>query len=75
MNTLQEQFENITKMRLFEIETSTQGDYEIFEISADDTGLCSGSLFVEWDNVFSLDAHLQALYEICIYDMIERGIL
>ena len=75
MTTLQEQFENITLMRLFEIETSTPGEYEIFEISADHTGIYSGSLRVNYDDIFSLDEHLQALYELCIDDMIDRGVL
>lgn len=75
MNALLKQFEAITKMRLFEIETNEAGEYEIFEISADAVGIYSGALLVEWDSVFSLDEHLQELYELCLNDMILRGVL
>ena len=68
---LKEQFEQIDKMPIFEIET-TDG-YEIYNINATDYGLYTqgingDGIGVEWDDVFSLDEHLQELYEKCYED-------
>lgn len=72
--TLKEQFNNIDRMPIIEINTADyiggEDNYIIFNISADDTGLYADNIFVEWDNIFSLDEHLQSLYELIIEDVI-----
>ena len=72
--TLQEQFNNIDRMPIIEINTADyigdDDDYIAFNISADDKGLRTNNIFVEWDNIFRLDEHLQSLYELIIEDVI-----
>ena len=72
--TLKEQFEAMDKMPIIEINMADyiggEDDYIVFNISADDTGLRTNNIFVEWDNIFSLDEHLQSLYELIIEDVI-----
>lgn len=62
--TLKEQFEAMDRMPIIEINTA---DYIG---GADDTGLRTNNIFVEWDNIFSLDEHLQSLHELIIEDVI-----
>lgn len=70
---LLEQFENMQKMPIIEINKADyiggDDDYEIYNITADKKGLYTGSFFVEWDVVFSLDEHLQALMELITQDL------
>ncbi len=70
---LLEQFEKMQKMPIIEINKADyiggDDDYEIYNITADIKGLYTGSFFVEWDVVFSLDEHLQALMELIIQDL------
>lgn len=72
--TLKEQFEAMDRMPIIEINMADyiggEDDYIIFDIWADDTGLRTNNIFVEWDNIFSLDEHLQSLYELIIEDVI-----
>lgn len=72
--TLQEQFNNIDRMPIIEINTADyiggEDDYIVFNISADDTGLHTNNISVEWDEVFSLDEHLQSLYNLIIKDVL-----
>ena len=81
MKTLIEEFNNMSSEPIFEIEHN--GEYYIYYIQATDKGLeaggCSNTGFgsmeleiVEWDNTFSLDEHLQELYDICLHDAIEE---
>lgn len=72
--TLKEQFEAMDRMPIIEINMADyiggEDDYIIFDISADDTGLRTNNIFVEWDNIFSLDEHLQSLYNLIIEDVL-----
>ena len=72
--TLKEQFEAMDRMPIIEINAADyiggDDDYIIFNISADDKGLYADNISVEWDNIFSLDEHLQSLYELIIEDVI-----
>lgn len=71
MQHLLTEFEQMSKLPLVEInlkdfyEDYIEDEYEIFRIWADETGLHIYHLdiFVEWDDCFSLDEHIQALYE------------
>jgi len=71
-NTLLDQFRNMDKLALFEINWSDYGlndEWEIFTIQANEAGLfTNGYPMVEWDNTFSLDEHLQELFEIILED-------
>jgi len=84
MNKLLEEFNAMDKQAMFEIESNNnEGEYGVFYINATKEGLeagsCSNSGFgslgieiVEWDDCFSLDEHLQELYEICL-DYMDRN--
>ena len=73
MKTLIKEFSNMNKLPMFEIELEQEGEYEIYNISATKEGLSTqGSqhlILVEWDDCFSLDEHLQSLYELCLDDI------
>ena len=71
------EFNNVTKMRMFEIEV--KDEYALYDIQANEQGLYTYGhwgydddklplLLVEWDDCFSLDEHLQDLYELCEND-------
>jgi len=73
-----EEFKNMNLSPMFEIEDA-KNEYDIYYINCTDEGLEAGgcanigflhidkdSLFVEWDEDFSLDEHLQELYSLCI---------
>jgi len=70
------EFNQITKLRLFELEFEVDGikDYSIYRICADKNGLYSPEClgFVDWCDCFTLDEHLQELYEICEDDLNKR---
>ncbi len=71
MKPLYTQFNEITKMKLFEIEI--EGEFYLYNIEANQTGLfCtsynSGLLVIEWDECFSLDENLCALHDLCLDD-------
>jgi len=70
-NKLLEQFQNMDKLPLFEInwkdhDSRSEDDLEIFNIQADEHGICTmvdgGIIVIEWDDTFCLDEHLQDLY-------------
>ena len=70
MKTIAEQFEQIEKMRVFEIEVTNkntgENEYLIFYISIDNGVMWAVGEFVayiEVDNDFSLDKHLNYLYD------------
>jgi len=73
---LKQQFDDITKMKIFEMEiTHTQTkekDYVIFSLEYDDKHLIATSnndeikdCIIEWDTHFDIDAHLGYLSEEC----------
>ena len=73
------EFQDSPLMKLFEIEVD--GEYYVYHINATihglEAGSCSNTGFgsmgldkIEWDNCFSLDEHLQELYEIAYEDAI-----
>jgi len=71
MENLLTEFNNITKMRMFEIEV--EDEYATYDIQANEKGLYTqgygdNELLVEWDDCFSLDEHLQDLYALCWTD-------
>ena len=70
---LLQEFKSMRAMPIMEIEG------EVYHIDANELGLYAGGitnvgfyayegLFIEWDGVFSLDEHLQALYELIMED-------
>lgn len=78
MKRLLKEFNEIDLMPLFEIETGPNA-WEVFHIEASEEGLEAGGacnlgflsisreeLFIEWDPCFSLDEHLETLYDQCI---------
>ena len=72
MRDLLQQFNEMNKIPLFEIENN--GEFYIYDIVADDIGLSAGSTdcSIEWDDTFSLDEHLQSLYELCYEDILAQ---
>ena len=70
---LLEQFNEITLITIFEIEVS-EGEYEIYNISADSAKIYiqHTDISVNWDSDFSLDSHLETLYEECYEDAINK---
>jgi hypothetical protein len=71
METLYNEFQNINKMKMFEIEV--EGEHVLYNIEANEKGLsarlyCDDEAFIEWDDCFTLDEHLQDLYELCCND-------
>jgi hypothetical protein len=81
INDLINQFNNITLMRVFEIEVND--NYALYDIKCNDkclytVGYGTKALKVDWDDCFSLDEHLQDLYDKCYSEAIEaeeRGLL
>ena len=78
MNNLLNEFNNMSKLPIFEIsyeylEIINDDEYEIYNINADATGLntlgINGLISIEWDDTFSLDENIQELYELCCNDM------
>ena len=70
MNTIAQQFEQLDKMKIFEIEVinnnTGESEYLIFYISIEDNIMWAVGEFVayiEVDNDFSLDKHLNYLYD------------
>lgn len=75
---LLEQFRGIDKIPVFEInlrdfdDALEDDEFELHWINADELGLYTNEHRIMWDNTFSLDEHLQELYEriiesYCIY--------
>jgi len=68
---LMEEFDNMDKLPMFEIETE-KDEYEIYNLHAEIWGLWTfgngGVLEIEWDSVFSLDEHLQEMFCKCQED-------
>ena len=67
-NELLEQFNNMKKMPIIEINWADyleleDDEWEIFYIQANNNGLYCNDMKIEWDNSFSLDEHLALLYE------------
>ena len=85
MTKLLQEFKEMKKLPLFEIEIEAEGfdsEFFIYHIEADEKGIyaggCSNSGFhpygisVAWDECFSLDEHLEALYELCYEKSLEN---
>ena len=64
-------FNNIDKMRLFEIEFNNE--YYIYNIEINETELYSNNISVPLDDIFSLDEHLCELYDLCYQDIIDNN--
>jgi len=71
INTLTQEFNNMDKLPMFEIELNN-GNYELYNLYIEDNNLCSmgnnGLLHLELDDVFSLDENLQEFYDVCYED-------
>ena len=71
MKTLINEFNNMNKMPLFEIEYGEE--YFIYNIKATKKGLETKgetqTIEIEWDECFSLDEHLQGLYSLCVEEL------
>ena len=76
MKELQKEFMEMSRYPIFEIE-GNDGEHHIFHIEASKKGLKAGGvtntgfipydgLEVKWDDTFSLDEHLQELYDRCL---------
>lgn len=81
MKTIAEQFEQIEKMKIFEIEVinknTCESEYLIFYISIEDDIMWAVGEFVayiEIDENFSLDNHLDYLYNDVINEIIESDL-
>ena len=68
------EFQAMDRMPIFEIEH--REEYYIYNIVADTVGIHTTSglqlLQIEWDDTFSLDEHLESLYELCHNDICEQ---
>ena len=65
METLLEQFNNMHKMPIIELQDETTGEWDYWTIYADLHGIraIGTDLFIKWDETFSLDEHLESLFE------------
>lgn len=67
--TLLEEFRNIDRIPIFEINLKDYDDslesdeFEIHQIYSDELGLYTSEHRVMWDSDFSLDEHLQELFD------------
>lgn len=75
--TLYEQFQAMDKIPLFEINLGdvlyAEDDWEIYEIYADEKGIWTVGAYIGWDDFFTLDQHLESLYELTIEDIIKSN--
>ena len=67
-NELLEQFNNMKKMPIIEINWADyfeleNDDWEMFEIRADNDGLYCNDIKINWDDIYSLEEHLQLLFD------------
>ena len=68
---LMQEFENMNRMPIFELnlkdyyEDLEEDEYEIFTLYINEKGIgiYHSDIFEEWDECFSLDEHIQAIYE------------
>ncbi len=65
---LLEQFETMKAMPIIEINlkdygVTEQDEYEAYYLYADEIGIHSGGITIEWDEDLSLDSHLEAVME------------
>ena len=68
---LMQEFENMDRMPIFEInlkdyyEDLEEDEYEIFTLYVNEKGIgvYHSDIFEEWDGCFSLDEHIQSIYE------------
>ena len=80
MKALIEEFNNMKLDPIFEIEID--GEYYIYYIQATERGLEAGGcsnigfmpygIIVEWEEDYSLDYHLEGLYELCYEKSLEE---
>jgi len=67
MNLL-DQFETMRALPIIEINLKDYGvteedDYQAYYLYADEIGIHSGGITIEWDEDLSLDSHLEAVME------------
>jgi hypothetical protein len=73
LKKITEEFSNIDKMPMFEVALNNN-EYEIYDVYIEDARLCANHLFIEIDPDFTLYENLSNLYEICINDLINKGL-
>ena len=72
---LLEQFETMKAMPIIEINLKDYGvteddEYQAYYLYADEVGIHTGSITVEWDEDLSLDSHLEAIMEEILKEII-----
>ena len=72
---LLDQFETMRAMPIIEINLKDYGiteddEYEAYYLYADEIGIHSGGITVEWDEDLSLDSHLE-----CVMEKIQEEII
>lgn len=65
---LLQQFETMKAMPIIEInlkdyEITEEDEFQAYYLYADEIGIHTGNLIVEWDEDLSLDSHLEAIME------------
>ena len=81
MEKLINEFNSMDSMPIFEI--NIEDAFYVYYVEATEKGLeaggCSntgfmamGLEYIEWDNRFSLNEHLEELYEVCYFDAVEE---
>jgi hypothetical protein len=65
---LLDQFETMANLPIIEINLkdygiTSQDEYEAYYLYADEIGIHSGGITIEWDEDLSLDSHLEAIME------------
>ena len=80
MENLIKEFNAMKNLPMFEIEID--GEFHVYYISATEKGLEAGGcsnigfmpygIIVEWEEDYSLDYHLEGLYELCYEKSLEE---
>lgn len=68
METLLEQFNTMRCMPIIEINKADyfnldEDDYEVYTLTADETGIRTSGVFVPWDKDYCLDSHLELVLD------------
>ena len=72
MKALLKEFNDMKRLPIIEIDredlgiTDYEDRYEVFDIEADEVGLHCKNITIEWDDIFSLDEHLQEMYDMLL---------
>ena len=78
MENLLREFSEMKNLPIIEVNRADfleleDDDYVVYNILANEKGLyADGGIFIEWDECFSLDEHLQEVYELIINQIINE---